>query len=97
MRDSEKQLRGRILIENVNISVNNQSHYLLRNASMQFVPGEITLLTGPSGSGKSTFIGLLAGAIDPKDSDWNVSGTVTVDGETSAFGDQDSGIGGVVF
>lgn len=97
MRGSEKQLRGRILIENVNISVNNQSHYLLRNASMQFVPGEITLLTGPSGSGKSTFIGLLAGAIDPKDSDWNVSGTVTVDSETSAFGDQDSGIGGLVF
>ncbi len=97
MNSLVKRSNGRILIEHVNISVNNGSHYLLRNASMQLVPGEITLLTGPSGSGKSTFIGLLAGAIDPKDAGWEVSGTVTVDGQTSTFGNQDAGIGGLVF
>lgn len=47
---------------------------LLNNASLEIVPGEVTVILGPNGAGKSTFMKLLCGDLRPS------SGTVSLDG-----------------
>lgn len=49
---------------------------LLRNASVEFPPGKITLIVGASGAGKSTLLRILAGLIDETGSPVSVEGEV---------------------
>ncbi len=50
----------------------------VKDASLQLVPGELTILVGESGSGKTTLSRMLAGIISPTE------GTVTLDGKSIA-------------
>jgi branched-chain amino acid transport system ATP-binding protein len=47
---------------------------VLRDVSIEVVPGEVTALLGPNGAGKSTFVLAVAGTVRP------TSGTVMLDG-----------------
>ncbi len=50
----------------------------VKDASLQLVPGELTILVGESGSGKTTISRMLAGIISPTE------GTVILDGKSIA-------------
>jgi cobalamin transport system ATP-binding protein len=57
------------------ISVRRTGHWILSDASMTLVPGEVLAIAGPNGSGKSTLLRALAGI-------WNVDqGSVLLDGK----------------
>jgi osmoprotectant transport system ATP-binding protein len=61
-----------------NVSKTYGSHVALRPTTLQFAPGETTVLIGPSGCGKSTLLRLIVGLV-PLD-----TGRVALDGETLA-------------
>src|ERR1700712_1687076 len=54
------------------LSVNNVSYKvgkkeIVKNISVDFLPGEFTMILGPNGSGKSTFLKLFSGEIKAKE------------------------------
>lgn len=59
----------------VNFSVHRKQ--LLKNASVDIKPGELTVILGPNGAGKSTFMKLLCGDLQPS------SGFVTLDDKST--------------
>ncbi|MBN1437148.1 MAG: ABC transporter ATP-binding protein [Sedimentisphaerales bacterium] len=58
--------------------VNVWHHYgikpILKNVSLEIVPGELVAIMGPNGMGKSTLLGLMAGVL------WPIKGYVEIDG-----------------
>lgn len=52
-------------IKNVSYSVGKKE--IVKNISVDFLPGEFTMILGPNGSGKSTFLKLFSGEIRSKD------------------------------
>ncbi|HZU99680.1 MAG TPA: ATP-binding cassette domain-containing protein [Planctomycetota bacterium] len=63
---------------------------LLENASLDVCQGDVVLLVGPSGSGKSVLLRLLASLVSPDDQDHQVTGEISVGGE-STLGRTDPG------
>jgi ABC-2 type transport system ATP-binding protein len=53
------------MIEVENLAKSYGAHRVLRNASFQVGPGQITILTGDNGSGKTTTLRILAGLSRP--------------------------------
>ena len=79
---SVRQRAGRVLLRNVNLSLQ---------------PGEIVILAGPSGSGKSTLVNFLSGAIETLEGGWEASCTVSFDGRSHDLAQGRITVGGVVF
>ena len=76
------------MIKIENVSYTYQSKYqtvqAVKNATYSFEPGVMYAITGRSGSGKSTLLSLLAGLDVP------TSGSIALDGETTAQMDRDA-------
>lgn len=51
-------------IKNVSYSVGKKE--IVKNISVDFLPGEFTMILGPNGSGKSTFLKLFSGELNAK-------------------------------
>ncbi len=49
-------------------------HWLVRNISMEVVPGYVTAVAGPNGSGKSTLLRMLAGLWHPTEGEVSIEG-----------------------
>jgi len=67
------EIKGNVEFENVSFEY-DEGKPVLRDVSLQAVPGSVTALVGSSGSGKSTLISLVAAFAKP------TSGRITVDG-----------------
>ena len=52
-------------IKNISYSVGKKE--IVKNISVDFLPGEFTMILGPNGSGKSTFLKLFSGEIKAKE------------------------------
>jgi iron complex transport system ATP-binding protein len=52
------------MLRTANISYNIGAKQILKNISLDFVPGEFTMILGPNGSGKSTFLKIFSGEIN---------------------------------
>ena len=50
------------MLKAINISYKIDNQYLLNNISLEFKPGEFTVIMGQNGAGKSTLLKLLAGS-----------------------------------
>ena len=48
-----------------NLSLSRNGKSLLKDISLQLMPGEVTVLLGPNGAGKSSLLGLLSGLHSP--------------------------------
>ena len=48
-----------------NVSLELGSKQVLRDASVEVVPGQLTALVGPNGAGKSSLVRLLCGEVAP--------------------------------
>ena len=48
--------------ENISYTIGNNT--ILKNVSVEFIPGEVTMILGPNGSGKSTFLKIFSGEIN---------------------------------
>lgn len=64
------------------LSFNIRNKKLLQDASLDVVPGEVTVILGPNGAGKSTFMKLLCGDLLPS------SGSVTLEGKSTQSWDR---------
>jgi ATP-binding cassette subfamily B protein len=64
---------GVLRVEGLTFSYRN-GHELFHNASMEFRPGEFTVLTGPTGCGKTTLANIIMGFYHP------TAGRITIDG-----------------
>ena len=64
---------GVLKIENLTFKYDN-GHEVFSNASVEFHPGEFTVVTGHTGCGKTTLANLIMGFYRPE------SGTITIDG-----------------
>jgi len=62
-----------ISISNLSVSVN--THRLLNNLSLDFLPGQLTIIVGPNGAGKTTLLKCIDGGISP------TTGEVTIDSD----------------
>ncbi|MEI2727504.1 MAG: ATP-binding cassette domain-containing protein [Candidatus Nanopelagicales bacterium] len=69
------ELDGTVAVSNLRFSY-QESVPVLKDVSIEFLPGKMTAVVGPSGSGKSTLIRLLLGLEVPD------SGTITYDGRS---------------
>jgi len=67
-------LKGEIVLENVNFAYPETEYPVLRDLSVRIAPGERVGLVGRVGCGKTTLIKLIAGLYSP------TSGTVSIDG-----------------
>ena len=65
-----------LVADNVSLALGGTP--ILREVTLGFAPGELSVLVGPNGAGKSTLLSVLAGDTRPD------SGTVTLDGEPLA-------------
>lgn len=72
-----------VSLENVSFVYEGSDEYALKDVNFFINYGEVTVLTGMSGSGKSTVISLICGII-PEITPGTLSGTVVVDGESTA-------------
>ena len=52
-------------IQNISYSVGKKD--IVKNISVDFLPGEFAMILGPNGSGKSTFLKLFSGELKPKE------------------------------
>lgn len=52
-----------------NLSYKIDNKYLVKNISLEFKPGEFTVIMGQNGAGKSTLLRLLAGSLKASDGD----------------------------
>jgi len=60
-------LKGDIVIKNLNFSYSTDEPAMLKNINLQIQSGKILAIVGRTGSGKSTFINLLTRTFDPND------------------------------
>ncbi len=67
-------VRGEVIYENVGFSYNPE-RVVLRNISLQALPGQMIALAGPTGAGKSTLVNLLPAFYEV------TSGRITIDGQ----------------
>jgi ABC-type transporter Mla maintaining outer membrane lipid asymmetry ATPase subunit MlaF/ABC-type transporter Mla maintaining outer membrane lipid asymmetry permease subunit MlaE len=87
-------------IELRDLSITAGGRPLLRNVTVRFRPGGITLIVGCSGVGKSLLLRVLAGLHRPSDAGVEVTGAVTIEtGQSAESGDHQgrSASVGVVF
>jgi subfamily B ATP-binding cassette protein MsbA len=75
----EKDIRGRIVLNNVSFRYPESQHYALRNINLEIAEGKVTALVGHSGAGKSTLVDLIAGFWYPTEGDIHVDGVPTRD------------------
>jgi ATP-binding cassette subfamily B protein/subfamily B ATP-binding cassette protein MsbA len=67
-------VRGEVIYENVGFSYDPE-RVVLRNISLQALPGQMIALAGPTGAGKSTLVNLLPAFYEV------TSGRITIDGQ----------------
>ncbi len=60
-------------IKNISYSVGKKE--IVKDISINFLPGEFTMILGPNGSGKSTFLKLFSGEIKAKEGSISYSDT----------------------
>jgi len=75
----EKDIRGRIVLNNVSFRYPESQHYALRNINLEIDEGKVTALVGHSGAGKSTLVDLIAGFWYPTEGNISVDGVTTRD------------------
>ena len=56
-----------VSIKNIYYSIGKKE--IVKNISVEFLPGEFTMILGPNGSGKSTFLRLFSGELKPVSGD----------------------------
>lgn len=69
-----KNLEGHIQLDNINFSYSKNSKQVLKNISMEILPGQKIAFVGSSGSGKSTLSKVMLGLYEP------TSGNILYDG-----------------
>lgn len=69
-----------ISIRNFSFAYNGEANHVLRNMTLDILPGEFVVIAGPSGCGKSTLSMAMAGHI-PHVVEGNTSGSVYIDGK----------------
>ena len=69
------ELRGRIELSRVSFRYKADGPVILKDVSLQILPGQFVAIVGPSGSGKSTLLRLLLGFDKPE------AGTISYDGQ----------------
>ena len=65
-------------LENINYRYKNGDRDVLKDVSVEFVPGKFQTIIGPSGSGKTTLLSIMAGLDKP------TSGKVMIEGDDLA-------------
>jgi len=73
-RQLRAPVRGEVIYENVGFSYDPE-RAVLRNISLQALPGQMIALAGPTGAGKSTLVNLLPAFYEVS------SGRITIDGQ----------------
>jgi subfamily B ATP-binding cassette protein MsbA len=75
----EKDIRGRIVLNNVSFRYPGSEHFALKNVNLEIEEGKVTALVGHSGAGKSTLVDLIAGFWYPTEGNINIDGVSTRD------------------
>jgi subfamily B ATP-binding cassette protein MsbA len=75
----EKDLRGRIVLNNVSFRYPGSQHFALKDIDLEFGESKVTALVGHSGAGKSTLVDLIAGFWYPTEGNISIDGVSTRD------------------
>jgi len=75
----EKDIRGRIVLNDVSFRYPRSQHFALKDINLEIVEGEVIALVGHSGAGKSTLADLIAGFWYPTEGNIYVDGVTTRD------------------
>jgi subfamily B ATP-binding cassette protein MsbA len=75
----EKDIRGRIVLNNVSFRYPESEHFALKDINLEITEGKVTALVGHSGAGKSTLVDLIAGFWYPTEGNIYVDGVTTRD------------------
>lgn len=75
----EKDIRGRIVLNNVSFRYPGSQHFALKNIDLDIGEGTVTALVGHSGAGKSTLVDLIAGFWYPTEGNISLDGVSTRD------------------
>jgi len=74
-----------------------EGRILLADGRFEMAPGELVLLIGPSGSGKTTLVNALSGLLGTDGANWQLRGTLTLEGQHHNLATERCDAGGLVF
>lgn len=73
IRDKSAETGVSFKIDNVSFKYSDGEEYVLKNISLDILPGETIALIGPSGEGKTTLLKLILGLIRPTEGEISIS------------------------
>lgn len=73
IRDKSAETGVSFKIDNVSFKYSDSDEYVLKNISLDILPGETIALIGPSGEGKTTLLKLILGLIRPTEGEISIS------------------------
>jgi len=73
IRDKSAETGVSFKIDNVSFKYSDGDEYVLKNISLDILPGETIALIGPSGEGKTTLLKLILGLIRPTEGEISIS------------------------